>query len=297
MSAEVTISEILRLNLDRAEASNASSSLASFRSHARLFTELWGKMEAKTLTKSVVLEWVARVRTERGLKPSSIRHKVGFLSKAYNHAIELGLVELNPAARLKLKRGAKRHQWLNYQQEGQMRASYLLHFGSVIGEFYWSAERFALLTGCRLGEQAYLRAEHLFPPGPDGEPGVLVIPDEGKTGTRDVPLNVEAWEIAQKWLIFSRSLGSEYVFWPVAGDRYKVAQAWVRDVWTVCRKLAALTWFQRRDLRRTFGSRLIQAGDSIFFVMQHLGHSTPLQTMTYCQVDLLKRSMGVKNLR
>ncbi len=276
MSVSVTIAEICARNVERARATNSGNGFHVYQSHERLFALMWGEKPASELTPLEIRSWVRSALAD--YTPATVKHRLSFLSASYTEAIEQGLLDLNPAAGVTVKKKShRRHQWLSPDQEAAMREAYNI-FLPRVGEFYWTAERFALLTGVRPGEQAHLREDHITP-------RILVVPDEGKTGTRNVPMHPEALEIARRWILFSKSLGSEYVFWPVAGNRNLIAQNWARDVWVPCRNLIGLGGYQRRDLRRTFGSRLIKAGTSIYQVMILLGHSSTDQTKTYCQVD------------
>lgn len=289
MSSEVTLSQICELNLSRAKRINRPTSHRSYECHNRLFKSVWGDRPAASITRIEVQELMMSWRGE--YTAATIGHRICFLCGAYNLAIDQGLLETNPAARLKYSKKHKRHQWLSFEQEAQMRQAYHAVWGPELGEFWWSAERFAILTGVRLGEQAYLQPRHLTPT-------VLTIPDEGKTGTRQVPLHPEALQIAQDWSSFSASLGSPYIFWPVAGDRNVVGQQWALDVWRLARKVAGLVHFWSRDRRRTFATRCIRvAGMGIYEVMILLGHSNVEQTRTYCQIELIDLSEGILRLK
>lgn len=285
----LTVGELCQLNLERALKDNRKPGHHSYRCHSRLFTELWGSRPARELTRADVVDWARK--HERDHAAATVRHRLGFLCSAYNVAIERGLLEANPAARIRPKaKIGKRHQWLDIEQEAKVKQVYLSHFGGM-GDLFWGADRFAILTGCRQGEQAWLRPHHI-------SQRVLKIPIEGKTGERLIPMHPEAYKIAQDWMEFSRQFSSgTHVFWPVAGDRNVIGRTWAKGAWNICRVAADLGDYQRRDLRRTFGSRLVQAGEPIYNVMKLLGHTCPQMTERYCQVDLMHLSAGVMRLQ
>lgn len=287
-AAGLTVGELCQLNLDRALKENRRPGHHSYRCHSRLFTRIWGAKPARELTRADVLHWAREHEAIHTV--ATVRHRLGFLCKAFNMAIEQGLLETNPAVRIRLKaKMGTRHQWLDLDQEARMKRVYLGRFDGM-SELFWGADRFALLTGCRQGEQAWLRPQHI-------SQRVLRVPVEGKTGTRLVPMHPEAYRIAQEWMTFSRQFSTgEFVFWPVAGDRNVIGRLWAKTVWNACRTEAALEDYQRRDLRRTFGSRLVQAGEPIYNVMKLLGHSSPQMTERYCQVDLMNLAPGVMRL-
>jgi len=142
------------------------------------------------------------------------------------------------------------------------------------GAELWLNERFALLTGLRIGEQAHLRQEHFQ------TPGYVRVPEEGKTGERMVPLCREAREIAAKFLDRAAKNGHEYVFWGKyeAKSRLRAGESHVRRYFRPACAFIGLKGYQRRDLRRTFATRLIQAGVGIYNVQHLLGHTTPTMT-------------------
>lgn len=287
MSKLLTVAQLCDLKVEQAKRVNRKAGHDSYECHSRLFKSMWGERQAETVTRTEIEE---AVRNWRPLyAAATIRHRMGFLGSAYNYAIDNDLLLVNPVARMKQAKIGKRHQWLTHEQEAAMKKAYLKCFGPEIGEFWWSAERFAILTGCRIGEQAHLQARHV-------SRDVLTIPEEGKTGTRPVPMHPEAYSIALHWIEFSGLLGSPYVFFPVAGDRNVTGRQWVIRVWNVARKEAGLQDYQNRDRRRTFGSRLIRLGSTIYQVMLLLGHSNVEQTRTYCQVDLIDLAPGVLKL-
>lgn len=288
MSSEITVEQICAMNVERARRTNSENGFHVYQSHERLFALMWGKRPASELKSVEIRAWVKEALFD--FAPATIKHRLSFLSASYALAVESGLVEVNPADSVSVKKKShRRHQWLSYEQEAALREAYNI-FLPALGEFFWTAERFPILTGLRPGEQAHLRPCHITPK-------TLVVPDEGKTGTRNVPMHPEAYEIAQKWMQFSKKFGSDYVFWPVAGNRNLIAQRWAADVWVPCRKIVGLETYQRRDTRRTFGSRLVKAKEPLYNVMLLLGHSTMEQTRTYCQVDHDDLSPGVLNLK
>lgn len=73
------------------------------------------------------------------------------------------------------------------------------------------------------------------------------------------------------------------------------AAAYVRRVFRPACELAGLKGLQRRDLRRTFATRLVNAGKPIFDVQRLLGHTSPDTTMIYAHVgmDQLRSSVAM----
>jgi len=112
-----------------------------------------------------------------------------------------------------------------------------------------------------------------------------------------VPLCREAREIAARLLNRAAENGYEYIFWPtsVAETRLRAAESHVRRRFKPACAFIGLKGYQRRDLRRTFATRLIQAGVGIYDVQHLLGHTTTTMTQIYCrlQIEDLAKSVAV----
>ncbi|MFN8608836.1 MAG: site-specific integrase [Vulcanimicrobiota bacterium] len=284
-----TVGDILRENLEDLLARTRPSSHPTRICHTNKLVRLWGPMNAQDLSWQMVEAWA--VRRRRQVSDAAVKLELAVLSRAYNLAIERGLPVTNPTTkakpRLKLK-PRKRVQVLSPEMEERLRKAYLFLFGTE-GEELWLNERFAILTGLRIGEQAHVRPEHFQ------TPGYVQVPEEGKTGERPVPLCQEAREIADRLLKRAREHGHEYVFWPEsnAQSRLRAAEAHVRRRFRPACEHIGLKGYQRRDLRRTFASRLIQAGVGIFSVQKLLGHTNTNTTQIYCHLQLANLDQAV----
>jgi site-specific recombinase XerD len=282
------LAELLRLNLEDIHRKTRKAGWNAREVHTRMFCSLWGHLRAVELTRKMIQDWAAdrkRIRAD-----ATVKFELSLLRRAYNLGIELELLTANPILQCKVKlRSNRRHQVLSREQEAALCHSY--YTTVKLGEIHWLQERFALLTGCRLGEQAHLQANHF-------QADILQIPDEGKTGRRLVPMCAEALEIAEFFLEFAGEVNSEWIFWPqrTNPDRNAMAENYVSKIFSPAAKAAGLH-IQRRDLRRTFASRLIADGAPVFEVQKLLGHSNPTMTMIYCQVGLDQLRLTVAGLR
>lgn len=240
-----------------------------------MFERLWGSQPILEVNRRVVAAWAQQRKQE--VSNSTVLHELALLRVVFNLAEDEGWIGANPASRLRVGRIHKRSEWLRPEKEADLRAAYA--DAGRAPEF--SIVRFAILTGLRRGEQAFLRPDHL-------RGDVLIVPQEGKTGTRSIPLHPEAATIALRQVNSSKALDSPWVFWPEFNgpNRLKYASNYQTRVFRQMTRKAGLEWLQWRDLCRTFGCRLIAKGVSIFEVQKLLGHASPVQTMTYCQVGM-----------
>ena len=142
------IQELCQLNRDRILERTKPSSHRATKVHCELWGRVFGERALDEVSRQDVLGWATQRRTERA--DATVIREISFLHQAFELALELGLVATNPAAKPQLKlRGAKRHQWLTYEQQPALMQGY---FSSMPGrgELKWSVADFVLLTGLRL---------------------------------------------------------------------------------------------------------------------------------------------------
>jgi integrase len=291
-----TVAEAIAHTIAEMEVRLSPNGIRSLRSHAKMFTSLWGDLPMTQLRTRDLQEFVARRRKE--VTNSTIRHQLAFLRQVFSEAIEQGRTEANPVASVKARLPInKRSEWLREHEEPELKEAYFAYNrfplpeegGSQRTELEWDAVRFALLTGARRGEQLNLTAKQV------SRAGVVL---QGKTGPRTVPLHPEAREITERWLNYPGRPNSKFIFWPWQQvDRIIWAQSAVNNKTfrPICdgAGFRDLHW---HDLRRSFACRLVAKGVGIFEVQRLLGHASPQQTMTYCAVSLEQLTSAVLKL-
>lgn len=272
------LSELMELNLQDIKQTTREISWKTRECHASMWIRLLGDREIESVTRDEVELWVRerlKIRAD-----ATVKAELNMLHRAYSLAVRKGLTGHNPAQSMRIRfRPVKRHQVLSQEDETRLRKAYKQVDSN--GEILWLIEKFALLTGLRTCEQAWLRPCHI-------QGDLLEVPKEGKTGTRLVPLIRLAREIAQLWISIAREAKSDFIFFcdSVATNRSRAAEPYLRKVFRPSCELANLPGLQRRDLRRTFATRLINAGVPIFEVQRLLGHTTPNTTMIYAHVGM-----------
>lgn len=288
----MTMNELLTLNMEDIRATTREGGWRAHHYHTEMFRKVWGDRIATEVSKRELESWA--LERKKTHSSNTVRHELALLRRAYNLAFSEELIATNPFARVKVRvKQETRHQVLLPEDEEIFARIFSVHIRD--GEQLWTAEKFALLTGCRVGEQAWMRPEHI-------QGDILRIPDEGKTGARLVPMGEIAQAIAAQWVSHSRRMGSRWLFWPERGDnRPKVAERHSRTIFAKARLLASalnplLIDLHRHDFRRTYACGLIEAGVPIFEVQALLGHATPQQTMTYCKVGLNQLRRAVRHL-
>ncbi|MBX3168153.1 MAG: tyrosine-type recombinase/integrase [Candidatus Eremiobacteraeota bacterium] len=274
----MTISQLLEYNLDDIHRRTRPAAWHACECHTRMFTALWGDRAATSLNRREVEEWA--IQRRRDHSASTVLHEIRLLQRAYNLAVDEERLPYSPLARVRVRmKPHRRHQILTRENERALEKVYLKLFRR--GAAHWRTEKFALLTGCRIGEQVRIQQKHI-------QGDILEIPEDGKTGSRLVPLCKGARTIIATQLAWATECGSGYVFWPDQRnpDRLVVAGSHVKHVWRKACREAGIQGVQRRDLRRTFACDLIRAGKPVFEVQSLLGHASPTQTMTYCHIGI-----------
>ena len=132
-----------------------------------------------------------------------------------------------------------------------------------------AALRLLMLTGCRSGEILTLRWDDV-----DRAAGELRLRD-GKTGARMVPLTPTAEAVLDG---IARMPGNP---WVIAGSRPGARLASLTPAWHRVRALAGLEDVRIHDLRHSYATRALAAGESLATIGRLLGHADIQSTLRY----------------
>jgi integrase len=215
------------------------------------------------------VEIVLRGLHKAGRSAPTVRNYRSLISAVFRYGILQELLSRNPVLKTKPPKIAKeRVRFLSKDEEGAIRQK--------IREFWPEREaEFDLLihSGMRSGESYAMTWDRI-----DLERDVLSVPDAGKTGWRDVPINSVCHKALQK--LHEQSRGSEFVV-PRCGSQNWMLNNWFGDVV----KKAGVLHATPHTLRHTFASRLVMAGVHLRTVQQFLGHASIVQTMKYSHLS------------
>lgn len=184
----------------------------------------------------------------RGLRPATINRRLAILRRVARLAAnEWAWTDRNLGARVKLLPGERaRTVSLSAEQVSEL-------LRACPDAQTRAAVLLASLTGLREGELLRLGPQHY-------RSGKIVLDADTKTGRpRVIPLRRELESIAR-----NLPIGLSY---PQLRKRFESA-----------RQVAAMPWLQFRDLRRTFGSWVVQQTGSLKAAQDLLGHTTPTIT-------------------
>lgn len=158
--------------------------------------------------------------------------------------------------------------------------------------------RVCMLTGCRSGEALQAtREQFTFAEDMDGNPTCEWIKPGATTKQKTrhrVPLSIAATTLIKDILAAAPrgddgKLESRFVF---PGDKADAPLSQVKYEWEYLRKAANIPDVRLHDLRHTYASILVSAGQSLPIVGALLGHTNPLTTLRYSHLmdDPLKKA-------
>jgi integrase len=132
--------------------------------------------------------------------------------------------------------------------------------------------RLLILTGCRLGEIMTLQWEHVDIPGK-----ALRLPDS-KTGAKVVHLGQPAVAVLEK---IERVEGNP---WVIVGTKPSARLSDLQPFWQRVRARAGLKDVRVHDLRHTFASTAVAAGQGLPMIGKLLGHTQVQTTARYAHL-------------
>lgn len=197
-------------------------------------------------------EFKVRAQQE-GLKAASINRYVAVLRRLGNLAERWGWTDLPLGRRISLlPENTDRHVYLTVQELQTLTKK----ADPVVADMI----RFAALTGLRLAEMLALRPEQI-------RGGLIILDTNTKSGRpRGIPLPSEAATIAAKRLPWA------------------VQRSLLRKRFVAAREAAGLPHVRWHDLRHTYASWLVQAGQPLTAVRDLLGHSSLSVTHRYAHL-------------
>ena len=211
--------------------------------------------------------------------PRAANRALAVLSKMFSLAAAWGLVPdgTNPCRAVRKYKERKRERFLSreeYRRLGQALAEAEAEAGreGAVSPYAIAALRLLMLTGCRLNEILTLRWDDV-----DRTAGEFRLRD-GKTGTRMVPLTPTAEAVLagirrmpiNPWVIVGKQPGSHLP---------TITAEWYR-----LRARAGLDDVRIHDLRHSYASRALAAGESLSMIGKLLGHADIQSTARYAHL-------------
>lgn len=240
---------------------------------------VFGDLDLRDIGKGDVGSYKAQKLRERQ-SPKSVRNQLSVLSAIYEFAKDREWVADNPAKGIKLKVPRRGPQWLDDTAGERFLAAVREHDPEYTDLFL-----LALRTGMRQGEILGLRFRDVY--FDVGETGIIVVSSSlfgGELGPtksgkeRVVPLHPEVRDA----LLRRRGSPDAFVF--TRGDGSPLTGNIVKNPMHRAAKAVEMEHLRFHDLRHSFASQLVAAGESPNHVQQLLGHSDLTTTMRYSHV-------------
>jgi integrase len=245
-----------------------------------------------------------KTRKKAKTKPRGVSHVKGgsgiaarvtaVLRAIYSWAVREGIVKENPASGVVLFKGRTMERFLSSDELRRLGAT----FDAAESEWNdWQARctkaiaakkpqppkagenpiaiaalRLLVLTGARKMEILGLQWRWV-----DMERSVIRLPDS-KTGAKSILLGAPALKVLQA---LPRIDGNPHVF---AGDKEGAHLVGLPHIWERLKERAGLADVRIHDLRHSFASGAVMAGDSLFLVGKMLGHATTATTEKYAHL-------------
>jgi len=209
--------------------------------------------------------------TKRGA-PYLANRRVAVLSKMFSLAIRWKYRTDNPAKGIERNQEVKRERYLTNDELGRLAIALAAHPDQQGANII----RLLLLTGARSGEVKAMRWADL-----DLETGVWTKPGattKQKTKHR-VPLSAPARQLLAD-IRAEADDDDEFVFpGRISGPRVEI-----KDIWADLRKTAGIVGARPHDLRHTYASVLVSAGQSLPIIGRLLGHTQASTTQRYAHL-------------
>lgn len=227
---------------------NAAGTLRCYRQRAGHLLRLLGEIALSALRHDDAQGFI-HTRLSEGASPETVRKEICVLRRALDLAQRRGIAAPKPEQAIPRFRTkyVPRKTWLTPAQVNQL----LVELPADRALFVLCA----VYTGARLSELARLQWRDVDFPAQQ----VHIRGTKTQQSDRFVPLHPRLYQV----LVAKRSRGPLLQDWPNVR----------RDLAVACRK-AGVPVVTPNDLRRTFASWLVQAGETSYVVAQLLGHSS-----------------------
>lgn len=231
-----------------------------------------GQSRLNEITRQEVLS-LAAYHKNNGLSAASADHVTKLTSRLLNLAVEWDMLEKNPAAKIQLFREDNRVQ--HFLDDEQLHR--LMHvLQTDPNRPVCLIAQFLLATGCRLNEA--LTAQWSLIDRKNRVWRVAASNSKSKK-SRAVPLTDAALKALDEIGTEGRY---EHVF---VNEETGLRYTHIRHTWIRLRKKAGLPWLRMHDLRHSFASMLVNAGQSLYTVQECLGHSDAKVTQRYAHLS------------
>ena len=236
-----------------------------YRSNLQTLLDFFGDCPLSSITPKAVSDYKAK-RKDLGILSATINHELAVLKRMFNLAVkEWEWFVTNPIAAVSLETGVnERDRWITYEEEEKLL--------SCCEDWFKDVVIFALNTGLRQGEIVDLS----WKSGVDLFRKTITVLKSKNDEKRTIPMNAKIFEML-KARFKVRPIHDRVLYWEKGPLKVDVIQFQFKKA---CRK-GGIEDLHFHDLRHTFATRLVQAGEDIYTVQRLLGHKSSAMTARY----------------
>jgi len=249
---------------------------SSLRRTTSLMRQLNKEFEAKNL--SEITTWQIekyKAKKKEEVKPATVNRELALLKHMFTKAIEWGKLMESPAKKVKLLKGeVKRVRFLMPDQVQTVLSNCADHLRPIV--------TVAVHTGMRKGEVLGLRRDQA-----NFDHGIISLFDTKNGERRDIPMNETV-----KATLRGIENESPYFFCNEEGEPFGD----VKKAFATALRKSGITDFRFHDLRHTFASNLVMAGEDLNAVGELLGHKTSGMTKRYAHLSPTYKKKVVSTL-
>ena len=234
--------------------------------------EVFGDKRLNQITRQQIQSFHTELLA-KGLAPATCDHHVKLLKSSLNLAVDWGLLERSPAARVPLfNRDNKVEDYLEQAELEQL----LTVLRTDENRTICLLAMFLLSTGARLNEVLTATWSQV-----DKQNRVwrIAASNSKSKRVRSVPLNDSALDVLSQLETAGKF---ENLF---VNLQTKLPYTTITKVWTRLRKKAGLPHLRIHDLRHQYASFLVNSGRTLYEVQSILGHSNPIVTQRYAHLS------------
>jgi integrase len=273
---QILFEDLAKQYLEYSKNSKSSRTYVSDQSIIRkLAAQFWDRMIGDI---SMLDVEKYRNRRRKEVSTSTVNREIACLKHMLNKAVDWGYLADNPLRSMKLfKEPPGRVRYLTERE-----LSRLLNY---CPDKLRSIVIVALNTGMRKGEILNLKWQDI-----DLNHRLITIKQTKNNEIRTIPINDT---LHAELRSMNRELDSQYVF---VNERTGKPYTDVKTSFKTARKRAGIDDFHFHDLRHTFASRLVMAGENIRTVQELLGHKDIKMTMRYSHLSTAHKQNAVRKL-
>ncbi len=240
----------------------------------RILDREFGERRLHEITSFQVEAW--KIKRKKEVKLATVNRELGVLKGFFSKAIKWGKCKEHPAKEVKPFKGAT--QRLRYLMPDEVRiliSNCADHIKSIV--------TIAVHTGMRKGEVLGLRRDQV-----NFERGIITLTDTKNSERRDLPMN----ETVKATL---RAIGGEDPFFFASSKKKGAHYVWIEMSFHQALEKSGIHDFRFHDLRHTFASNLVMAGEDLNTVGELLGHKHLTMTKRYAHLSpaFKKRAVNV----